>query len=344
MQPNLHQLQPPLIPLEQALAQGFRVIDVRAPIEFAEGRVPGSLNLPLLENEERHLVGIIYKSQGQDAAIEQGYRFLASRTAEIEQALHLAASECPSVILCARGGMRSQVMASLAQRMGLTCPKVIGGYKAYRNYCLQQLAEMTPHRLIVIQGRTGVGKTLLLGHLPQSLDLEGLAQHRGSLFGGVGLTPRGQKDFEALLVKRLTQLAPAQPWFVEGESRKVGSCMLPQRLWTLMNQAEVILVDAPMALRVQRTTEEYVTRQPQFLGRMRDKVASLTEHFGHKGVAWLLDAFDKGDYAACFEKILREYYDPKYEHGFAYGRVIFQVDCSDLAQAALEIQTRLGAA
>ena len=315
MRKDLHQNQNPQISIGSALEEVHPlVIDVRSPKEYEEGRVPGSVNLPLLDDLERHLIGILYKQTGPEEAIRKGYEVFEPKQELWAQQLAQLPKDRPWAVICARGGMRSQVATNFIRQQGYQARQVQGGYKAYRNYCLEQFAAQGYPNLTVIQGQTGVGKTEVIRGLTNSLDLEGMANHRGSMFGAVGLTPRSQKNFEGLLLERLRQVDWSRPVFVEGESRKIGPVSIPTPLFAAMAQAPTILLTAPLEARAARITQEYVLGFPDRLGEVRTLVGKLFPDLGHKRVAELLELFDQKQYQQCFEAVLAQYYDVKYNH------------------------------
>ena len=328
---NLHLTKAQKISVSQAVLPGFAlVLDVRSPAEWAVGHIPGSVNLPLLDDQERHLIGILYKNEGPAAAIDQGYRYFEPKEQTLANQLLSLPKDRPLVIACARGGMRSQVMTGFAERIGCAALQLEGGYKAYRGFCLQLFETHNFKNLVVLHGSTGVGKTLVIKGLNNAIDLEGYAGHRGSMFGGVGLEEKSQKNFEGLLVQRLLEVDWSRPVFIEGESRKVGRVSLPPKLFEAMCASWQILLTAPLKIRVERTRFEYIDRQPQCVPQIRELVARLYQDLGHQRTAELLAWFDEGQYDSCFGAILTEYYDKKYDH--TLNRMTFeaQMDTSDL--------------
>jgi len=337
MKQDLHSHEVPQLIINEALTSQYLIIDVRAPVEFAAGHIPGSVNVPLLDDHERHLIGTIYKKEGSSEAIAKGYEFFAPKQKELEDRLESLSGKQPWAITCARGGMRSRIMTQFVIRAGYSASQVIGGYKQYRNYCLNRISEINFSTLIVLQGKTGVGKTLVLTQLDQIIDLEGMANHRGSLFGGVGLTPRSQKNFEGLLVQRLDQLDYSRPIFIEGESRKIGPVTVPNELYVAMKASKTLLLDAPLEVRTSRIIDEYIHGFPHLIDRVRDGVIQLLPAFGQRRLDLLLDKFDKGDYAGCFNVVLEEYYDTKYQHSLNKLEFLGNFDTSDVADAAQKI-------
>ena len=335
---GLHQNKPKRISFSAALEQGFKLIDVRAPIEFDKGSIPESINFPLLHDAERHEIGILYKRVGQSAAIAQGYEILEKNYPNLKSEILKFKDQGTLVLSCARGGMRSQIMVNLFSNFGIDCYQLEGGYKAYRNWVLTELEQVNIPKLVVLQGQTGVAKTKILELLDNSIDLEGLAHHRGSLFGGIGLTPTSQKNFEALLVQKIKSLDLSKAVFIEGESRKIGPINLPSSLYQLMQKSPTILLTAPLAIRVKRIIEEYILEQSAHGERFRELLEQLKEAFGKKGLAQLLEDYDQGHYEVLIEKILVEYYDPKYQHCLNGENFAHNFDSSNLAQVAEEIK------
>ena len=308
----------------------FRVLDVRAPVEVARGALPGSVNLPILEDEERHRVGIAYKEAGQTAAVKLGRELTRDlMPGRIERWRRAAEAEA-SAIACWRGGMRSQLAQSyLGEPL---VPRVAGGYKALRSFLMERLGEsVARHRLLVVSGMTGTGKTDLIEELSGTagvlaLDLEGLARHRGSAFGDLGEQP-AQQSFENALAARLL-LAPSGLLLVEDESRRIGRLQLPEALFTPMTSAPVLLLEAPLEERVARIHRQYVLEpalergaEATFadlsgaVGRLRRRLGgALTEEL--QGV--LDSTLAAGTWSEASElepfiaPLLAEYYDPLY--------------------------------
>lgn len=338
MKKDLHRQSPPQASIDEIWNRpDITVIDVRSPGEYQAGTIPGSSNIPLLNDMERSLVGILYKKYGQKSAIDKGYELFEPRIAELLNQFAQFPREHTIAVFCARGGMRSQVIASFLKEHGYQCLQITGGYKAFRNWTLQQLDQFIINTPVVLHGKTGVGKTLVLNRLPNSLDLEGLADHRGSMFGGIGKSPVPQKHFDAALLKRLQELDNTRPVYIEGESRKIGRINLPAGLFKQMKEARTVLLEASIQTRARRTVEEYVINQPQTVDEIRKIIGKLVKDLGKKGVEDLLCDFDREDYQSCFEKILLSYYDGKY--GFSMKNLSFDlvVSSEDIDQAAEEI-------
>ncbi len=172
-----------------------------------------------------------------------------------------------------------------------------------------------------------------------SIDLEGLAQHRGSLFGGIGKEPATQKNFEARLLTGIDSLDHSQPIFVEGESRKIGDLLVPPKIFESMKNGRMVLLEASLETRVARTVEEYVTNQPENRSEIRAVIGLLEKDLGKKNVKRLQDEFDEGEYEKCFEYILLNYYDKKYAHSMKNLVVEDTISSENIAQAVHQLNT-----
>jgi len=240
------------------------LLDVRAPVEFAEGAFPQSTNLPLISDEERHVIGKTYKDLGQDAAVELGLTLVSgeSKAQRVAKWKAFAEGHPEGVLYCFRGGMRSKVSQQwLYEMTGLAYPRVRGGYKALRRFLITQLEDNSAKiRPVVIGGRTGVGKTRLLQRLSPHLDLEGLAWHRGSAFGRHATPQPAQISFEnALSVSVLKLFHNGNPYFAtEDESRNIGARHMPMSFFEPLSRAPVVVLEATLEERVNVTLQEYV--------------------------------------------------------------------------------------
>ena len=327
----------PALSVEKALAEDMLLLDVRTAEEFAKGSIPGARSFPLFDDLERAEIGTIYKQVGRDAAVVKGLEFFEPR---LQQFL-LSLSEIKSqqlVVYCARGGMRSASVVRLLEENGFRVSQMQGGYKYYRQFILQQLENPTPP-LIVLHGQTGVGKTLILQKLPDHLDLEGLAQHRSSLFGAINKTPRTQKDFEALLVKKLSQLPEDLFLFVEGESRKVGQVFIPQSFANAMKSGILVLLKASLETRISRIVEEYNICDEQSIQQIDSILQSLKVALGKVKVEQLRLWLKQGEIENMVHMLLVDYYDPRYQHAMSGYDFELELSAEDLKQAAGELIT-----
>ncbi len=290
------------------------IIDVRTSKEFKDGCLPGAVNIPLLSDAERSSIGILYKKYGRTVAVEEGYNVFEPKLECFRQSFDPLPKDRPITVYCARGGMRSKVITSFMRSLGYQAMQLDGGYKSFRKWNLERLDSFSVNSPIVLHGKTGVGKTLIINRLKNSLDLEECAQHRGSLFGAVGKRPVSQKTFEADVLQSLEALNNSQPVFIEGESRKVGNVSVPNKLFRQMKSARVILLQASIKTRVARIVEEYILQHPSYHPQIRLMIGELKKDLGKSNTSRLVAQFDNGEYNDCFEYILLNYYDRKYTH------------------------------
>ena len=299
------------------LDHGFdTVIDVRSPSEFAEDHVPGAINLPVLNDEERAQVGTIYKQVSPFDARKLGAALVfrnASNHIEGPLAHHDGAWR--PLVYCWRGGQRSGSFAWLLSEIGWRSEVIKGGYKAYRALVVDVLhCQPLPFRLVQLGGYTGTAKTALLHRLSDSgvqvLDLEGLANHRGSLLGDCGPQP-AQKAFETRLAHQLSQFDPTRPVLVEAESSKIGRIIMPPSLWDAMKSAPWIEVVAPIAARTNYLVREYDDILSDKDG-LREKLKPLRAHRGDTTVQNWLALSAAGDKRALTKALMEEHYDLAY--------------------------------
>ncbi|MFH1332248.1 MAG: tRNA 2-selenouridine(34) synthase MnmH [archaeon] len=299
------------IKVEEALCEDYTFIDVRTPKEFEESTIPGAINIPLFSNEERAIVGKLYTQVGQEEAIEKGYDFVQQKLPKLMQEIRKHEKK-RLVIFCWRGGMRSKALCMLLENLGMDVRQLQGGHKEYRKHVVEKLKNYKPKaKLIVLYGMTGCGKTKMLKQFKNSLDLEGLAQHRSSLFGDIGLKPRSQKMFEALLVKRLEELDEEKYILTEGESRKIGNVIIPAALFTEMQKGTKVKVEASMEYRIKNLIECYSNKEDE---KIVEKIKMLTRRLGKDKVEKMLGLFEKKKYEEVARMLLEEYYDPLYSH------------------------------
>jgi len=291
------------------------VVDVRSPLEFAEGHIPGAVNIPILNNEERIAVGTDYKQKGQAEAIRTGFRLVGPRLADIVAETEKFANGRPLLVHCWRGGMRSLNFCQFVAMAKIKAEPLSGGYKAYR-----QLAQETfkrPLQLIALTGFTGSGKSEILRALQaqgeQVIDLEKMAHHKGSAFGGLLMPPQPTTEqFQNELLEEILALDPARPVWVEDESIAIGKIFLPTDFWTNLSQSAVVKMDVDKAVRIQRLVHEYGPADPEeFLQTMGKIVKKLGGQ--HYNVA--KEKLQQGDWAATID-ILLTYYDKAYLNCF----------------------------
>ena len=320
------------VSVKEALCEENTLIDVRTAQEYEKGSIPDAFNYPLFDNLERAEIGVIYRKIGKNAAVVKGMEFFEPRIQQFLSSLTDLKSK-RLVVFCARGGMRSASVVRLLQYQGFLAAQLQGGYKSYRSYVLKQLGNPVPP-LIVLHGRTGVGKTLLLKKLPDHLDLEEFAGHRSSLFGAINKTPQTQKNFEALLAKKILKLPNTIPVFIEGESRKVGKVFIPQALADAMKYGTLVLLHASLDTRIRRIVEEYKICNEQTFLQTDSILQSMQKVLGKKKVEQLRQWLRKGDFENIVHVLLEEYYDPRYQHAMRMNEYALKLSAEDLNIAA----------
>ena len=316
----------------EALCEENTLIDVRTAQEYEKGSIPDAFNYPLFDNLERAEIGVIYRKIGKNAAVVKGLEFFEPRIQQFLSSLTDLKSK-RLVVFCARGGMRSASVVRLLQYQGFQAAQLQGGYKSYRSYVLRQLKKPVPP-LIVLHGRTGVGKTLLLKKLPDHLDLEEFAGHRSSLFGAINKMPQTQKNFEALLAKKILELPNTRPVFIEGESRKVGKVFIPQSLAEAMKYGTLVLLQASFDTRIRRIVEEYKICDEQTFLQTDSILQSMQKVLGKKKAEQLRQWLRKGEFENIVHVLLEEYYDPRYQHAMRMNEYALKLSAEDLNSAA----------
>ncbi len=307
------------VPSDAFLAAEGPLLDVRSPAEFGQGHIPGASNVPLFTDAERAEVGTLYKQRGREAAVLRGLALVGPRLEALAASLAERAAASPGQplrLLCWRGGMRSDSVAWLAGRLGLPTLLLAGGYKAYRRWALAQFERPWPLRLL--GGRTGTGKTELLLALRDRgvavLDLEGLANHRGSSFGGLGLPPQPSSEhYENLLAAGLNAMEGAGEIWLEAESAQVGRCRIPLGLWRQMRAAPVLEVRRPLNWRVRQLVAVYGCQEPAELSAATERIA---RRLGPQRSRAALEAIARSDWAEACRQML-DYYDRCYDHELA---------------------------
>ncbi|SDO39618.1 tRNA 2-selenouridine(34) synthase MnmH [Vreelandella arcis] len=324
--------------------QGRPLIDVRAPVEFAKGALPGAVNLPLMMDDERHRVGIAYQQQGQEAAIGLGNELVSGTVKEARVAAwrDYIARHPDAVIYCFRGGLRSQIVQQWLADTGLVRPRIEGGWKALRQGLLGRIDEAAQQPLLAVAGLTGCAKTVLINRLTNGIDLEGFAQHKGSAFGRSPEPPPCQIDFEHRLAQRLLMLTG--PLVVEDESRQIGEVNVPLSFWRAMERAPRLRVEMPLDWRLEQLQRDYILDLEQAyqvlygpeIGcqRMREQLSNalwrLKKRLGNARLQRLqrlqslaFREHERGNpqaHEAWLAPLLTEYYDPMYRYHLARQR------------------------
>ncbi len=278
-------------------------IDVRSPGEFEHAHIPGAINIPLFSNEERHQVGLTYKRISKQAAFDLGLRFVGPKLEHFVKAV----KPFDNVeVYCSRGGMRSQSMGWLFNQAGILTTIKKGGYKAFRNEVLKILKK--PYLLKVLSGFTGSGKTEILRSKEQFIDLELLANHRGSAFGALGPQPSNE-HLENLIAFNLLSLNDKEPIWVEDESRVIGSCKLPDDFFEQMAQAPREEIKCCFEERVERLVITYGSYE---ISMLESAILRIQKRLGKDRMKEALFLLKQNNLRGC-AALLLSYYDKAYE-------------------------------
>ena len=333
----------------QILACAQPLIDVRAPSEYARGALPDAVNLPLLNDEERAAVGTTYKRHGRAAAIELGHRLVCGdvKRARVEDWCAFVEAHPDAAIYCARGGLRSEIAQTWLAEAGFRQARVAGGFKALRRHCLDVLEDAGERRFVLVGGRTGSGKTSVLQSAPAYIDLERLANHRGSAFGAFPTPQPPPVAFENAVAVELMRLPLDEPIVLEDESRTIGRLAIPERLYQAMQRAPIALIEADDDARARNIYREYVLQAEQPRSHLAASLARIERRLGgvrYTEIKELMDqAFDAGATAwplhrRWIVRLLSDYYDPMYDYQLQgkADRVRVRGDAAEIAAALRE--------
>ncbi len=323
-----------------SLRQSLPVIDVRSEGEYAEGHISRALNIPLLTNAERTVVGTAYKQSGQREAIQEGFRLVGPRLNDMVLEAESVAIGKETLVYCWRGGMRSSNFASFIGMAGIRSHLLDGGYKTYRQSALEAFRK--PLNLKSITGCTGSGKSDLLRELArkgeQVIDLEAMASHKGSAFGGLLQPPQPTTEqFQNDLYECLLSLDPQRPIWVEDESIAIGKIFLPHDFWVQLNTSPMIRIDVPKETRVLRLANEYgAADRTEFLAIM----TKVSKKLGGQHFKAAAEKLQEGDMPGVID-ILLTYYDKAYlnsmEKRIGQQRRSIPWDGKDLGSLALQL-------
>ena len=339
--------------LDPAFAGFDDIIDVRAPAEFAEDHLPGAINLPVLSDDERARVGTIYKQVSPFDARKIGGALVAANAARhIAGPLADRGGSWKALIYCWRGGQRSGSFETILGQIGWRVNRIDGGYKTWRRLVVDLVQNgRVPSPVVVLDGNTGSAKTAILGRLAargvQVVDLEALANHRGSLFGAMPGGQPSQKLFESRLALAIEALDPSRPVVVEAESSRIGNLSVPKAVWQAICAAPRIQLDVPVEERAKFTADSYraMLADPAQIAAI---VAAMTTLHPAERIAEWLKQVETGDWNGLALGLLRDHYDPRYRrhrarHDDGQGRVVPLDDLSDLDLAAAKVQAILAA-
>ena len=287
------------------------ILDVRSPVEFNHGHIPNAISFPLFSDEERAEIGTLYKKKGRDKAVKRGFDFAGPKLGKMVRRAEEISPEKTLRIYCARGGMRSSSIVGCLETAGFRVTVLEDGYKSYRRLVRKTVSAQ--HQIHILGGLTGTGKTQILEAMreqgEQVLDLEGLANHRGSSFGGLGMQPQpSTQHFENLIAEELELFDISQPVWIESESRRVGSCFVPDELFCLMKEAPTIQIIRPMEKRLDILTEMYGQIDKNDLVEATKRIA---RNLGGERTQTAVDLIQKNEIReAC--RIILDYYDRSY--------------------------------
>ncbi len=324
-------------------------IDVRSPQEYQEAHIPGALNIPLFTDDERAVVGTIYKQQSPDLAKAEALKIVSPKLSSLVEQCQSLSLQRPLMLYCWRGGMRSKSVATILDLMSVPAMRLLGGFKAYRKYVNNYFAEPLTHKFVVIHGLTGVGKTEVIQRLPQigvaAIDLEGLANNRGSVFGNVGMTGQpSQKMFEGVLAGQLMELKDQGYVVVEGESKRIGRLFLPDSVFDAMNKGRTILLYSPIEKRIERINRIYTEGPDQNIEELIKAVQALSKRLGHAKVNELVEMIYRKQFDEAVKILLIDYYDPLYKYpDHPSEKYDISIDGADPIQAADAIKEFINA-
>ncbi len=302
------------------LREQLPLVDARSEGEFAQSHIPGAINIPILNNAERIKVGTLYKQAGPEKATLKGFELVGPRFHLIQREALRNFPNKKVMLYCWRGGMRSQVLSWLLTQVGFEVYRLAGGYKTYRTFTFNEVRK--PYPLLVLGGKTGAAKTVLLQKLKergeQVVDLEGLANHKGSSFGAIGLPGQPTvEQFENLLAEQLRKIQPDRAIWVENESRRIGRIILPDPFFLQMTQSPRIEIEKTDTERIAHIAREYAGLDQVELS---DAVLRLQKRLGGDRTKQAVEAI-QANQPEIWIPILLQYYDKTYSYDLARHEV-----------------------
>ncbi|MFV0519654.1 MAG: tRNA 2-selenouridine(34) synthase MnmH [Lachnospirales bacterium] len=326
------------------------LVDVRTPNEYFEDHIPTAVNIPLFSNEEHAMVGTLYKQVTVKEAKVKGLEFVASKLTNLYNDFLSLWEENQGyqiVVYCARGGMRSTSIGQLLSTLGMNIIKIDGGYKKYRQYVRENLDnELNKVKFCTLYGKTGCSKTKILQYLEEkgydTLNLEGFANHRGSLLGHIGLDEQyTQKKFESLLFYKLLN-RKSDLLYTEGESKRIGKVILPELLYHKLITESQIEIISPIKTRVKEIKEEYINEKFS----SEDVLASLDRmktYMSNKNYELFVSLLEEKKYDELIEELMVSYYDNVYndKHNHIIGEVVFDGDFERTIKNIFELSNNI---
>ncbi|MCR2822201.1 tRNA 2-selenouridine(34) synthase MnmH [Lederbergia panacisoli] len=324
---------------------GIVLVDVRSPSEFANSTIPGSLNIPIFDDEERAEIGTLYKQVSPDAAQDRGLEIVAAKLPSFVKAFKNINGDI--TVFCWRGGMRSKASATFLNLMNVKVNRLQGGVRAYRKWIVDKLENMDfSQKAFVLNGNTGTGKTLILRKLQNEgypvIDLEQMANHRGSIFGQIGLHPHNQKTFDALLVERLEKLKDFSYLLFEGESKRIGRAVIPPSLNELKEKGTQIFIEMPMEERVNHILNEY--RPWEYKSDFTEAFRKIKSRIHTPIAAQIENCLQSDDFYWFVRLLLEHYYDPRYKYTadqYPEGQKV-TLSVQHVDEAVVKIKTLIG--
>ncbi len=303
------------------------LIDARSPKEFAHSKIPGAINLYALNDDEHKEVGTIYKQKNKNEAKLLGAKYICLNAAKHIDTLSKRVKIGSKIaIYCARGGLRSSSLATIFSNIGYRVYKLDKGYKGFRSRVVSYLENFPHKNFVVLGGNTGCGKTELIKELENSIDLEGLANHLGSTFGQVKGEQPSQKEFQNRLFFKLLNLDLNKPVFIEGESKKIGSVILPDLLYRRMGEGKRVEITAPLQDRVERILKDYESVDDDYFYYCMERI---TPYIKREIKERVIDAYESKDLAKVAELLLVGYYDNVYKKP---SKIDFTLENSDIKE------------
>ena len=319
----------------------FTVVDVRSPKEFIEATIPGSINIPVFDNDERAEVGTIYKELGTEEAKERGLELFSKKLPQF--IAEFKEIDGPIAVFCWRGGMRSKTAVTVLDLMGIHAKRLAGGIRSYRQWVVQELDKNNfKPNLFVLNGYTGSGKTLLLKMLENEgqpvIDLEGMAGHRGSIFGQIGLEPSNQKKFDSLLMTQLIRFQDEKHVFIEGESRRIGKVCIPESFNDKKEHGIQLFINLPIEIRVKNILEDYSPWEKPI--EFMEAFLLIKKHIHTPEAKQIENDLETGNFASAVQLLLKNYYDPKYEYSAKQydEKQVINIDAVDVEDAFSKVK------
>ncbi len=339
------------------------LLDVRAPVEFTKGAFINATNIAILEDKERHLVGTKYKEEGNAAAVKLAQELIQTQGQELRiQKWKEYLQKNPNALLyCFRGGQRSGISQAWLEDVGINITRLKGGYKAFRNYLMQESLDISASsKTLILGGRTGSGKTILLKNLKNMIDLEALANHRGSSFGNFATSQPSQIDFENTLAYKLIQHHHKnyKHLVIEHESQNIGRSFIPKPVYENFMNGELIILETPIDKRVEITLEEYIVQAlkkyafiykedvlEEWAKVTKENLIKMKKRLGNEKYLEFKELFENalslhiktGDielYKTFIKKMLVEYYDPMYDYQIKKSKIptVFKGNAEEVLQ------------